>query len=102
MGTTVAELGNRNRPLDMIIYQQDGQDYVLMANSARGLMKISTDGIASIEGISDRIQGTAGLEYDTIDDIQGVVQLDRLNTGHALVMIEAEDGTQSIETIVLP
>ncbi len=34
-GTTVAELGNRNRPLDMIVYNQHGKDYVLMANSAR-------------------------------------------------------------------
>ncbi len=28
-GTTIAELGNRNRPLDMIVYQKDGKDYVL-------------------------------------------------------------------------
>src|SRR5262249_36287382 len=26
-GKTVAELGNRNRPLDMIVYQKDGKDY---------------------------------------------------------------------------
>src|SRR5439155_4060940 len=38
-GTTIAELGNRNRPLDMIVYQKDGKDYILMANSSRGLMK---------------------------------------------------------------
>ena len=25
-GTTIAELGNRNRPLDMIVYQKDGKD----------------------------------------------------------------------------
>ncbi|NND96722.1 MAG: hypothetical protein HKN47_05265, partial [Pirellulaceae bacterium] len=42
-GTTVAELGNRNRPLDMIVYSKDGTQYLLMANSARGVMKISTD-----------------------------------------------------------
>ncbi len=34
-GTTVAELGNMNRPLDMIVYQKDGKDFLLMANSAR-------------------------------------------------------------------
>ena len=33
MGETVAELGNRNRPLDMVVYQKDGQDHVLMANN---------------------------------------------------------------------
>lgn len=102
LGTTVAELGNRNRPLDMIIYQQDDKDFVLMANSARGLMKISTDGIADIEGISKRIQGTAGLEYDSISDIEGVVQLDRLNTGHAVVLVQADSGAQSLKSIPLP
>ena len=39
-GTTIAELGNRNRPLDMIVYQKDGKDYLLMTNSSRGVMKI--------------------------------------------------------------
>ncbi|MGL4550795.1 MAG: hypothetical protein ACRC33_06375, partial [Gemmataceae bacterium] len=38
---TVAELGNRNRPLSMIVYNKGGKDFVPMANSARGLMKIS-------------------------------------------------------------
>ena len=33
-GTTVAELGNRNRPYDMIVYEKDGKDYLLMANTA--------------------------------------------------------------------
>ena len=43
-GTTIAELGNRNRPLDMIVYQKDGKDYLLMTNSSRGVMKIPTEG----------------------------------------------------------
>ncbi|MCI0366110.1 MAG: hypothetical protein L0219_19800, partial [Phycisphaerales bacterium] len=36
-GKTIAELGNRNRPLDMIVYQKDGKDYLLLANSSRGI-----------------------------------------------------------------
>ena len=39
-GTTIAELGNRNRPLDMISYAKDGKDFVLLANSSRGIMKV--------------------------------------------------------------
>ncbi len=31
-GTTVAELGNRNRPLDMIVYKKGGKDYLLLSN----------------------------------------------------------------------
>ena len=43
-GTTIAELGNRNRPLDMIVYQKDGKDYLLMTNNSRGVMKITHRG----------------------------------------------------------
>src|SRR5262245_27521778 len=50
-GKTIAELGNRNRPLDMIVYQKDGKDYLLLANNSRGVMKISTDQIEKAEGI---------------------------------------------------
>src|SRR5439155_26701410 len=62
-GTTVAELGNRNRPLDMVVFKKDGKDYILMANSSRGVMKITTDNIDKIRGIDQPISGTAGLTY---------------------------------------
>lgn len=101
-GTTVAELGNRNRPLDMIIYQKNGEDYILMANSARGLMKVSTDGIANIEGITERIKGTAGLPYETIGEVEGVVQLDRLNKDQAVILLKTADGSMDLETLDLP
>src|SRR5436309_3144814 len=49
-GKTIAELGNRNRPLDMIVYQKDGKDYLLLANSSRGIMKINSDQIEKAKG----------------------------------------------------
>ena len=54
MGTTIAELGNRNRPLDMIVYKKDGKEFLLMSNNSRGVMKIPTDGFATAEGIIKR------------------------------------------------
>jgi len=41
-GTTIAELGNRNSPLDMIVYQKNGKDFILLANNSRGVMKITS------------------------------------------------------------
>jgi hypothetical protein len=100
-GTTVAELGNHNRPLDMVVYSKDARDYVLMANSARGLMKISMENIGSIAGITDRVADTAGVDFETVKDIEGVVQLDRLNVSSAVVLVETKTG-MDLRTIPLP
>ena len=103
-GTTVAELGNRNRPLDMIAYQQDGKSYILSANSARGVMKISTEKIDQNAGITERVGGggTAGQTYETIDDWKGVVQLDKLNDSMAVVLVEQKGGNVDLQTLPLP
>jgi len=101
-GTTIAELGNRNNPLDMFVYKKDGKDYLLIANTSRGVMKVSTDAIGKIEGITDRIAGTAGLKYETIEALKGVEQLDRLNDNYAVALIVDDSGSANLTTIELP
>jgi hypothetical protein len=100
-GTTVAELGNRNRPLDIIAYEKDGRNFLLLANSARGVMKITTDTIQKQEGITQRIDGTAGLGYDTIADLKGVEHLDKLGNDQALLLVRTSSGL-NLESIALP
>lgn len=102
-GTTVAELGNRNRPLDMIVYQKDGQSYLLIANSDRGVMKVSTENVATQQGIREKVDGggTAGLPYETIGELKGVEQLDRLNDQSAIVLVRT-DRTINLQTVGLP
>ncbi|HEY2784612.1 MAG TPA: hypothetical protein VGJ05_06505 [Fimbriiglobus sp.] len=88
-GKTIAELGNRNNPLDMFVYQKDGKDYLLMANSVRGVMKIPTEGITSAASITARVGGEkAGLGFETIKELHGVVHLDKLDSGRALILIQ--------------
>jgi hypothetical protein len=101
-GKTVAELGNRNRPLDMIVYQKDGKDYLLLANSSRGIMKISTDQLEAAESIAAPVSDKKGLPYQTIESWTGVEQLDRLDPQHALVMRRAEGGSLNLESMALP
>jgi hypothetical protein len=100
-GTTVAELGNRNKPLAMIVYKKDGKDYILQANSARGLMKIRLEGVDSIKGINEPIRGTAGLKYETIKDVKGVHKLDAFGKEHAVLLVRTDDG-YNLKTIALP
>ncbi|MDG2388376.1 MAG: hypothetical protein P8M30_03545 [Planctomycetaceae bacterium] len=102
-GTTVAELGNRNRPLDMVVYQQDGKEFLLMANSARGVMKVSTEDIGRDEGITEPVRGggLAGQDYVSIKQWEGVNQLDKLNNTHAVIVTKV-DGKTALRTVPLP
>jgi hypothetical protein len=102
-GTTVAELGNRNRPLDMIVYQKGGKDYLLINNSSRGVMKVDVAKIDSTDGITDHVKGggTAGLPYDTIKELTGVTQLDKLDKDHALILVQSDSG-MNLKAVALP
>ena len=103
-GKTIAELGNRNRPLDMIVYEKDGKDYLLLANSSRGVMKVTTDRIEAAEPISDPVKGggTKGLTYETVPGWKGISQLDRLDGATALVVRHSDDGADHLESRALP
>jgi hypothetical protein len=100
-GTTIAELGNRNKPLDMIVYTKDKQEWLLIANSARGVMKMPTEGISTAAGI-EKQTGVAGVKYETIKELVGVMHLDRLDTDRALILVQAEDKSYSLKSIPLP
>jgi hypothetical protein len=101
-GTTIAELGAGNRPLDMIVYSQGGKDFVLMSNTVRGVMKISTEKFATEAPITARVPtGTAGVPFETIASLTGVQQLDKLNATQAVLLVRA--GTAlNLQTVALP
>ena len=104
-GKTVAELGNMNRPLDIISYQKEGKTFLLLANSARGVMKINPETIAQQPGIKDPVRGggKAGLPYDTIGELKGVEHLDKLGDSHALLLVRTgEDKHLNLESVALP
>ena len=46
-------------------------------------------------------QETSGLKYDTIESLKAVVQMDRLNNEHAVVLMQTNAGTD-LQTIALP
>jgi hypothetical protein len=101
-GTTIAELGNRNRPLDMITYTKDGKDFLLLANSNRGVMRIPVEGAAEASGITEPVEGTRGLQYETIEELKGVVQLDKLDEHRAVILVQDDTGAMNVKTIELP
>jgi hypothetical protein len=101
-GTTIAELGNRNNPLDIIPYTKDGKHYFLMANSARGVMKIPADNLDKLSPITSRPPtDTAGIKYETISELKDVMQLDKLDDTRAVILVKSGTGFD-LKTIPLP
>jgi len=102
-GTTIGELGNRNNPLDMIVYTKGGKDYILMANSARGVMKIPTGEFGAAGALTAAVGGggTAGVKFETVKELTDVMQLDKLDDGNALLLVKAGTGFD-LKTVPLP
>jgi hypothetical protein len=100
-GKTIAELGNGNQPLDIITYQKDGKEFLLLSNTRRGVMKIGTEQIPSVTPINQKIDSTAGTKFETIVDLENVAQLDKLNNETAVLLVTA-NGSSELKTIALP
>jgi hypothetical protein len=103
LGTTIAELGNGNQPIDMVLYKKDGHEFLLMANTRRGVMKIPTDGFATLPSITSRVATeTAGIKYETIQQLKGIVQLDLLDASQSIVLAKTDSGALNLQTVALP
>jgi hypothetical protein len=101
-GTTIAELGAGNRPIDMVLYKKDGNEYLLMSNTSRGVMKIPTKDFGTQNAITTPIQGTAGIAYETVKSMTGIQQLDLLDADHSIVVAKAASGAINLQAVALP
>src|SRR5262245_5030275 len=102
LGTTIAELGMGNNPLDMIVYNKDGKDYFLMSNDRRGVMKLPTGNLGSTPPITERVASeTAGVPYETISTMTNVQQLDKFSDQQALIL-QNNGGSLDLKTVALP
>jgi hypothetical protein len=99
-GKTIAEFGNRNQPLDIIVYQKDGKDYLLMANNNRGVIKVPAAQISGAESITAKVDDTKGLAFEKVA-WEGVTQLDQLDARQAIV-VRTVGGSMNLETLALP
>lgn len=99
-GVTIAELGNQNKPLDMIVYTKGGKDYVLMANSRHGVLKLPAGEFATAAPLTAAVKGggTAGVKAEAVKELADVVQLDKLNDAHAILLLKSGD----LKTVPLP
>ncbi len=100
-GATVAELGGGNRPLDMIAYKKDGQDYVMIANSSRTLMRMSAADLDKGQPLTTVVPGAyvdAGVNYLSIAEI-GIMQLDDYSDKYyTVIQRDIENGSLNLRT----
>jgi hypothetical protein len=113
-GVTIADLGSGNQPLDMVPYEKDGHNYILIANSARGVMKLKADDLQSYAPIdSPTVVDVAGVPYDKIAALKDVRYLAQLDDADALILTGGPgagpayapgppSGPLNLQTIALP
>jgi len=92
MGTTVAELGAGNRPLDIMTYSDNSGDFVLVANSRHPLMKIDASTFAAAEALVAPTQET-GVPFETMPQ-PGIQRLGE--RGEDIVMLQSNEGLHLI------
>jgi hypothetical protein len=97
VGRTVAELGAVNQPLDMVSFVSDGQEYLLVANSAHGLVKIDGRDIDGQSPLTDQ-KSSVGVPRET-KDLQGIRRLANLDDRHVLVLQADDAGRQHLRSL---
>jgi hypothetical protein len=102
-GTTIADFGGGNRPLDMVVYKKDGHDYVLMSSTARSVMKLGLDDLDAYESISSDVSNLdTDVPYETIADLRNVEQLAGFDEMRAIIITVTQNGSLELKTIALP
>ena len=105
-GVTIADLGSGNQPLDMVPYKKDGHDYILVANSAFGILKLKADSLESYVPIdSPTVTDVAGVPFDRLSELKNVQHLTQVDATNALILTGTAGpakGPLNLQTIALP
>lgn len=100
-GRTVAELGNRNRPLDIVPVSGGSGEALYIANSSYSVMRVNPQQFNSqphLDSPLDDGEHTKGVEFETLPH-ENVLHLDNLNDSHLVMLQEGEDGTVDLKSI---
>lgn len=99
-GTTIAEMGPGNSPLDMISYRKDGHDYLLIANSARGVVRLQVDEVGSAQEIVTH-SATGSLPRKRVPEWTRVHQLKKVDESTGLILTDS-GGSMNLRVVALP
>lgn len=101
-GRTVAELGNRNRPLDIIPYTDgSGNPALMIANSSYSAMKVDPGQFASQSHLDQPLaegEDTKGVNFESTG-LENVMHMDNLNDNYLVMLQETDSGTLDLRSV---
>ncbi len=98
-GRTIAEMGSGNTPIDMITITKGNESFLVMANTARAVTKVDYKNVVSFEGtLTERVPGTAGTPFVQVPALTKVLQMDKLDNSHVVVLQKKETGSLDLLT----
>jgi hypothetical protein len=103
-GVEIADLGAGNQPLDMVPYKKGGHDYILIANSSFGVVKLKADNLETYPAINaPTVTDVAGVPYDKITSLSNVRHLAQVDDSSVLLLTGKQgSGPTNLSTIALP
>jgi hypothetical protein len=103
-GEEIADLGAGNQPLDMVPYTKDGHNYILIANSAFGVLKLKADKIETYPTIASPTRtDVAGVPFDKISDLTNVKHLAAFDSSNVLIVTAKPGaGAVNLTTVAFP
>jgi hypothetical protein len=97
VGRTVADLGAVNQPLGMVSFTAGGEEHVLVANTAHGLVKIAGHDIDGQAPLTEPTE-PVGVPRET-KDLQGITLLANLGPGYVLALQGDDTGRQHLRSL---
>ena len=86
----------------MIAYKKDGKLFILVANSARGVMKLDASNISTLPAITTQTLTTAGMPITLDADLKNVTHLAKVDGDIDAVIVVVDASSSSLKTIALP
>jgi hypothetical protein len=103
-GVEIADLGAGNQPLDMVPYKKGGHEYILIANSSFGVVKLKADSLEKYPPINaPTITDVAGVPFDKITNLSNVRHLAQIDDSNVVLLMGKQgSGPTNLSTIALP
>lgn len=95
-GKSVADLGARSTPIDMVSYKRGGEEYLLVSNVMHPLMKIASSDINRQAALTEKADRVGAARQDMPQN--GVGKMANLNGSHVIMMHQDEAGNFSLRS----